>query len=107
MDLSDKRLELLREIVPGLRKLGILVNVAYPAAAVEMGQVHATARSLGLEMVTLEVRRGPNYLDLFRHTAEYVDEIEAIPTLVTKGSTKLFSRNKNARCARRWADGVR
>ena len=59
--------------------------------------------------MTLEVRRGTNYLDLFRHTAEYVDEIEAIPTLVTKGSTNwlLFSRNKNARCARRWADGVR
>src|SRR5262249_1114271 len=31
-DLSSKRLELLREIVPGLRRLAILGNASYPAA---------------------------------------------------------------------------
>jgi putative ABC transport system substrate-binding protein len=134
-DLSSKRLELLREIVPGLRRLAILSNASYPAAVVEMGEVQAAARSLGFEVVTPEIRRaediapafealkgqaqalylspdplvfthriqisnlalsaglavisfareyvevgallsyGPNYVELFRNAAEYVDKI--------------------------------
>jgi len=135
-DLSSKRLELLREIVPGLRRLAILGNASYPAALVEMAEVQATAGSLGfVEVTTPKIRRaediaaafeslkghaeavylapdplvfthriqisnlalgarlavisfnrefveagalmsyGPNYLDLFRNAAEYVDKI--------------------------------
>jgi putative tryptophan/tyrosine transport system substrate-binding protein len=33
-DLAGKRLELLREVVPGLRRLAIMVNAGYPAAGV-------------------------------------------------------------------------
>jgi putative ABC transport system substrate-binding protein len=56
-DLASKRLELLREVVPGLRRLAIMANIGYPAAVLEMHQVQATARTLGLEVVTLEIRR--------------------------------------------------
>ena len=35
-DLAGKRLELLREVVPGLRRLAIMANVGYPAAVLEM-----------------------------------------------------------------------
>jgi putative ABC transport system substrate-binding protein len=57
-DLDGKRIELLREIVPRLRRLGVLANVDYPAAALEMNEVQAAARTLGLEVVILEVRSG-------------------------------------------------
>jgi putative tryptophan/tyrosine transport system substrate-binding protein len=133
-DLAGKRLELLREIVPGLRRLAFLANVSNPIIVPEMGEVQAAARSLGLDIVTLEIRRseditpaletlkgraqalyvvgdplilanrsrintlalvaqlpsiygqreyaevgglmsyGPNFLDLFRRAAEYVDK---------------------------------
>ena len=56
-DLAGKRLELLREVVPGLRRLAVLANVANAATAPEMGEVAAAARTLGLEVVTLEARR--------------------------------------------------
>ena len=56
-DLSSKRLELLREVVPSLRRLAILANTAYPAAVVEIGEVQAAARTLGFEVVTPEIRR--------------------------------------------------
>jgi putative ABC transport system substrate-binding protein len=56
-DLTGKRLELLREIDPGLRRLAIMANAGYAAAVLEMRGVQAAARSLGLEVVTLEVRR--------------------------------------------------
>ena len=45
-DLAGKRVELLREVVPGLRRLAIMVNIGNPAAVLEMGEVQATARTL-------------------------------------------------------------
>jgi putative tryptophan/tyrosine transport system substrate-binding protein len=57
-DLDGKRIELLREIVPRLSRLGVLANVDYPAAALEMNEVQAAARTLGLEVVIFEVRSG-------------------------------------------------
>jgi putative tryptophan/tyrosine transport system substrate-binding protein len=134
-DLAGKRLELLREVVPGLRRLAIMGNVGNPFIVVELGEVQTAADTLGLEVVTLEIRRredivpaiealkggadalyvasdplinanrvrinilavgarlptiylqrenveagglmsyGPNFPDLFRHAAEYVDKI--------------------------------
>ena len=56
-DLAGKRLELLREVVPGLRRLAIMANSDTPAAVVEMREVQATARTLGLEVVASEIRR--------------------------------------------------
>src|SRR5262249_36724481 len=41
IDLAGKRLELLREIVPNLRRLAILVNVGHPASVLEMDEVQA------------------------------------------------------------------
>jgi putative ABC transport system substrate-binding protein len=56
-DLAGKRLELLREIVPGLRRVAIMFNVGYPAAVLEMGEIQPTARALGLEATRIEIQR--------------------------------------------------
>jgi putative ABC transport system substrate-binding protein len=64
-DLAGKRLELLREIVPGLGRLAILGNVGNPVVVLEMREVQATARTLGLEVVTLEIRRGEDIVPAF------------------------------------------
>jgi putative tryptophan/tyrosine transport system substrate-binding protein len=56
-DLAGKRIELLREIVPGLRTLGILVNVLNVSAVAEMREVETAAATLGLKVVKLEIRR--------------------------------------------------
>ena len=56
-DVAGKRIELLRELVSGLRRLGILANVGNPGAALEMAEVQATARTLGLDALALEIRR--------------------------------------------------
>ena len=55
-DLAAKRIELLREIVPRLRRLAVMANVAYPAAALEMGEVQAAASTLGVEVSAFDVR---------------------------------------------------
>ena len=56
-DLIGKRLDLLREVVPGLRRLGIIANAADPQAVLDKEDVQATARKLGFDTSTSEVRR--------------------------------------------------
>jgi putative ABC transport system substrate-binding protein len=56
-DLAGKRLEILREVTPGLRRLAIMLNVGARASVLEMSEVQATARTLGIDVTTVEVRR--------------------------------------------------
>jgi len=56
-DSASKRLELLREIVRGLGRVAIMGNVGNPFWVLELSEVQAAARTLGLEVVTLEIRR--------------------------------------------------
>ena len=65
-DFAGKRLELLREVVPDLRRLAILGNVNAPGAVHEMGLVQASARTLGLEVATSEIRRAEDFTAVFQ-----------------------------------------
>jgi putative ABC transport system substrate-binding protein len=54
-DIAAKRIEILREVIPGLGRLAVLANAGYPAAARESAQVQDTARKLGLTVGALDV----------------------------------------------------
>ncbi len=56
-DIAGKRLELLRELVPGLRRVAIMAHVGNPNSMIETSEVHAAGRTLGIDMVSLEIRR--------------------------------------------------
>jgi putative ABC transport system substrate-binding protein len=56
-DLAGKRIELLREIIPELRRLAILSNAGTPIGVLEVGEVQTAARNLDLEVLPLEIRR--------------------------------------------------
>jgi putative ABC transport system substrate-binding protein len=56
-DLAGKRLELLHQLIPSLRRLAIMGNINYPASVVEMGEAQTMGRALGLEVATLEIKR--------------------------------------------------
>jgi putative tryptophan/tyrosine transport system substrate-binding protein len=64
-DLAAKRLELLREIAPGIRRLGVLANIGNAAAVPEIDEVQAAARILGLEVVTSEMRQAEDITSAF------------------------------------------
>jgi putative ABC transport system substrate-binding protein len=64
-DVAGKRLELLREVVPGLRRLAILVNVGNPGNVLELGEVQAAARTLGFEAIELDIRRAEDIARAF------------------------------------------
>jgi putative tryptophan/tyrosine transport system substrate-binding protein len=134
-ELAGKRVELLHEVMPQLRRLAVMFDADNTQPVLEMGETQAEARRLGLEIIPLAIRRaediapafqdlktkadavylavdqllvanrssvlalaagerlptisgerdfvkagslmsyGPNFLELFRHAADYVDRI--------------------------------
>jgi putative tryptophan/tyrosine transport system substrate-binding protein len=58
-ELSGKRLELLKEMVPGISRVGVLWEAVDPAAATGFKEYEAAARALKIQLLSLEVR-GPN-----------------------------------------------
>jgi len=79
VDLAGKRLELLREIVPGLGRLALLGNVGNPSVVLDMREVQATARTLGLDVTTLEIRRGEDIVPAFEALKDRVDALYVAP----------------------------
>jgi putative tryptophan/tyrosine transport system substrate-binding protein len=75
VDIAGKRVELLHEIVPHLRRLAILANVGNPQSVLEMGAAKAAARALGLEVATLEFRRSEDIVPTFDGLNGRVDAI--------------------------------
>jgi putative ABC transport system substrate-binding protein len=56
-DLGGRRLELLREILPNLKRVAVFGNVGSPLIALEMEGVKADAAKLGLDTFPLEVTK--------------------------------------------------
>ena len=65
MDVSGKRLELLRQVVPGFRRLAVMADAGYPDAVLEAHKLQATAHTLGIEVVPLEIRRAEDITPAF------------------------------------------
>jgi putative tryptophan/tyrosine transport system substrate-binding protein len=74
-DLAAKRLEILRESVPNLHRLAIIAHVGTPIVVLELGEVQAAARALGIEVGTLEIRRTQDIAPAF---AAFRDPAEAL-----------------------------
>jgi len=62
-DLAGKRLEVLREVLPGLRRLGVLAQVG--TNVVELSEVRTSAKVLGLDVVQLDIRRADDIPSAF------------------------------------------
>jgi len=64
-ELAGKRLELLREAIPGLRQLAILANADYPPSMRELDGVETAARPLGIETIALKIRQAADIAPAF------------------------------------------
>jgi putative ABC transport system substrate-binding protein len=56
-DLFDKRLEILREVIPSLRRLAIIANKDNPQVALEISDAQDKARKLGIDVTMSEIVR--------------------------------------------------
>jgi putative tryptophan/tyrosine transport system substrate-binding protein len=64
-ELAGKRLEILREVVPGLARLAIMGNVTNPFTNLELAAVQAAAGTIGLKVDRLEIRRAQDITSAF------------------------------------------
>jgi putative ABC transport system substrate-binding protein len=69
-ELSGKRLELLKEVVPGMTRVAVLWNPANPANASVWKETQAAARALGLQLQSQEVRGAQDLDSAFALTAK-------------------------------------
>jgi putative ABC transport system substrate-binding protein len=74
-DTGGKKLELLREAVPGLRRLAIMANVGNPASVLDMGEAQGSARALGLEVIKSEIRRAEDISPAFEALKDRADAL--------------------------------
>ena len=72
---ADKRVELLREVIPGLRHLAIMANGGNPSAVLDMREAQAIAHTIGLEAVTSVIRRLEDIVPAFE---TFKDRVEAL-----------------------------
>ena len=64
-ELASKRLELMREVIPNLRRLAIMANAAYPPAIRELNEVEVAAQLLGIETIALKIRQAADIAPTF------------------------------------------
>src|SRR5215831_16554504 len=77
-DLVGKRLALLREVIPDLRRLAILANVEYPFAALEMAEAQTAVRTLGLDAAIFEIRRAEDIAPAFEALKDRADALYVV-----------------------------
>ena len=90
-DVAGKRLDLLREVLPNLRRLAILGNVGYPEAVLEMTAVETLARKLGLDVAKLGIRRAEDIAPAFEALNGHADALYvAADGLVSTNRTRII-----------------
>jgi putative tryptophan/tyrosine transport system substrate-binding protein len=75
LDATGKRVQLLRDVVPGLRRLAILGNTGNPAIVREMSEAQAAARMLGLDVAEFEIRGAEDIAPAFEAFKGRVDAL--------------------------------
>jgi putative ABC transport system substrate-binding protein len=97
-DVASKRFEFLREVVPHLRRLAIMLNVGFPQAVLEMGGVQAAARKLDLEVTPLEIRSREDIAPGFEELNAKADALYVVDdALVTANRTRILTLALRAR----------
>jgi putative ABC transport system substrate-binding protein len=77
-DSAGKRLQLLSEVVPALRRLAIMAHAGFPESVREIGEVQATASTLGVEVATVEIRRAENIAPAFETIRDRADALYVV-----------------------------
>jgi putative ABC transport system substrate-binding protein len=77
-DIASKRLELLREAAPNIRRLAVIANVGYPQGFLEVGELRVISRALGIDIVPLEIRRAEDIGPAIESVKAQVDALYVV-----------------------------
>jgi putative ABC transport system substrate-binding protein len=98
-DTAGKRIELLRDIIPNLRRVAVLGNVGNPGAKLEIQKAQAASRTLGLaEVATLEIRRAEDIAPAIEALKGSADALDVVTDpLVSSHRVQINTLAMNAR----------
>jgi putative ABC transport system substrate-binding protein len=97
-DLAGKRLELLREVLPSLRRLAIIANADYPFGVLEVAEVQTAAPPLGIDVANFEIRRAEDIAPAFEAFKGRADALYVIgDALVTTNRMRINTLALGAR----------
>jgi ABC-type uncharacterized transport system substrate-binding protein len=97
-NLAGKRIELLREVVPQLRRLAIIFNVGNAQPVLEMRETDAAARTLGIDVVPIEIGRVEDFGPAFRALKSNTDALYvAIDQLMVANLMRILTLALGAR----------
>ncbi len=77
-NLAGKRLEILRELIPDLRRLAIIFNGENDQTKLEMSDTEAAARELKLDVALLEIRRLQDIAPAFEKLSPRADALYVV-----------------------------
>jgi putative ABC transport system substrate-binding protein len=97
-DIAGKRLELMREIVPKLRRLAIMFDGGYAAAVRENNETQAAARTFGLDVVSHAIRRAADIEPAFEAIKSQADALYiAVDALINANREQIAKTALSAR----------
>jgi putative tryptophan/tyrosine transport system substrate-binding protein len=97
-DLVGKRLELLREVIPQLRRLAIMANANYAPPMLEAERVRVTAHTLDLEAARLEIWRSEEIAPAFEAIKGKADALYVVSdALIAANRTLIITLALSAR----------
>jgi putative tryptophan/tyrosine transport system substrate-binding protein len=106
-DIAGKRLELLREVVPRLHQLAIMFDAGYPATVREMDEAQSAARTLGLEVAPLGIRRAEDIAIAFEALKSRADALYvAVDALILANGTRIATQALSMRLPTMFDDRV-
>jgi putative ABC transport system substrate-binding protein len=88
-EVSGKRVELLKEVVPGLTRLSVLWNSDNPVSRPELSEAEAAARSAGLQLQSLSVTKPTELARTFNSM-----KAERAQALIVLSDAMLFGHRK-------------
>jgi putative tryptophan/tyrosine transport system substrate-binding protein len=97
-DLAGKRMELLREVIPHLRRMAVMVDVGFAQSALELREARAAARTFGIEIVPIEIRRAEDIAPVFATVSGSAEALYVVGSaLVDTNRTRIIKLASDAR----------
>lgn len=88
-ELGTKRLQLLKEIVPGITSIAVLLNARNPQSQIELREMKAAASAMGLQVNPIDISAGSRLEDAFAAMSKAASQ-----ALIVLTDPILFSQRK-------------
>jgi len=85
-ELAGKRLEILRDALPNLRRLAIIGDAGYAGSVLEISEVRAAADKVGIETDVLEIRHAADIVPAFQALKSAAQALYVCPSALVNAN---------------------